>query len=252
VKQINKVEAFIFDLGGTLIADPFPGVKWAIADQLIRDNVILSSQQPEFNIALDKAYTQLMREDPPFASFYLGEPTLIYRAIAELGISISERFINNALEYYRNNVISFWRSSDDCLALPRPQLKALLHDLRRMGFKLGLLSNEKQEYLNNIYFPILGINHLDFDYAACSESLGFGKPDTRAFMSVLELLNIIPSHAAYIGDVIKRDIIPSKSLGMLSILTIQFSGTLPHSLTKESYPDIIIRYLGELRDILGI
>jgi FMN phosphatase YigB (HAD superfamily) len=250
--EFSEIEAVIFDLGGTLIGDPYPVARPAIGEQLLRDEVISPSQQPSFERALEKTYTEMIKEDPPFASFYMGEPELIRRALAEIGASASNTQIEKVLDFYRRRAVSVWISNSNWYGLPPPQLKILLSDLRKGGIKLGLLSNERERFFNTVYYPLLGIDRRDFDYSTCSEKLGFGKPDPRAFQAVLESLSVPPGKAVYIGDMMVRDIIPAKKLGMISILTIQFSGLLSSGLLDEARPDIIIKYLGEIRDLLGL
>ena len=57
-----------------------------------------------------------------------------------------------------------------------------------------------------------------FEIILCPGDYGFYKPDTRAFLRVLEYLEVEPRDALMVGDRIDNDIIPAKMLGMKTLL----------------------------------
>ncbi len=71
----------------------------------------------------------------------------------------------------------------------------------------------------------------------------FIKPDTRAFLMVLEKFNVKPKQAVMVGDEIERDILPAEKLGMKAIL-------IDRENKIKNYSGIKIRSLAELKNIL--
>ena len=71
----------------------------------------------------------------------------------------------------------------------------------------------------------------------------FIKPDTRAFLIVLEKFKVKPEQAVMVGDEIERDILPAEKLGIKAIL-------IDRENKIKNYLGIKIRSLIELKDIL--
>jgi HAD superfamily hydrolase (TIGR01509 family) len=73
----------------------------------------------------------------------------------------------------------------------------------------------------------------------------FLKPDERAFLTVLEKMEVKPEEALMVGDEIERDLIPAKNLGM-EVILIDRENKIENSSIKK------ISSLKELKNLLGL
>jgi putative hydrolase of the HAD superfamily len=99
-----------------------------------------------------------------------------------------------------------------------PGAGELLHELRRRGYRLGLVADGRP----GTYFNVLtqhGLYGL-FDGFAISELLGTLKPDRRMFTHALEQLGIQPvdyGRTVMVGNRLDRDVKGANRLGMVSV-----------------------------------
>jgi hypothetical protein len=88
-----------------------------------------------------------------------------------------------------------------------PDVIALLEELTRTGFHIGILTNRRQA--ND---PV--IDHLAQDYPLLHRAR---KPSKKGFRSLLEKLGASPHQAVMVGDRLLTDIIGANRLGIYSI-----------------------------------
>lgn len=89
-----------------------------------------------------------------------------------------------------------------------PAVLALLEDLTRMGFHIGILTNRRR--VNND--PV--IEHLAQSYPLLHTAR---KPSRRGFLSLLAQLQASPHQAVMVGDRLFTDIFGANRLGIYSI-----------------------------------
>jgi putative hydrolase of the HAD superfamily len=128
-------------------------------------------------------------------------------------------------------------------AVPIPYGRELLEQLKAEGYRLGLLSNTM----------FAGASHIGdlerFGLAGYFEAMLFSadaqkwKPNPAAFHHVLELLQVAPKNAVYIGDDPAADIMGGRAAGMK---TIHFPSTQRMVPPNGTRPDATIEHLWEL------
>lgn len=123
---------------------------------------------------------------------------------------------------------------------PFPGVREMLSDLRK-EFRLGLLSDGFLA-VQERKLSALGISHW-FDAVVFSDRLGrdFWKPSPRPFLELMEILQVGPEEAVYVGDNPAKDFLACRRLGMQSIWLRQSTG-IYSALTPESdaSPDYIV------------
>ena len=104
-----------------------------------------------------------------------------------------------------------WHSEDE---IPYTDAQSTLAALRQMGYKLGIIANQKlgtAERLEN--WGLLQY----FDVIAASAEVGYAKPDKRIFEKALEMAGCTARESVMVGDRLDNDIIPAKALGMKTV-----------------------------------
>jgi putative hydrolase of the HAD superfamily len=81
--------------------------------------------------------------------------------------------------------------------------------------RIGLLTNSSSQYTQQ-KLEITGLSGL-FASVATRDSLGFGKPDPRAFHHACRLLRSDPAETIYVGDDIEIDAIAACSAGLCAV-----------------------------------
>jgi len=80
------------------------------------------------------------------------------------------------------------------------------------GIPMGLLTNSASQYTQQ-KLEIIGLEGV-FAVVSTRDTLGFGKPDPRAFRHACELLGAAPNETLYVGDHIEVDAIAAKDAGL--------------------------------------
>ena len=90
-----------------------------------------------------------------------------------------------------------------------------LDELRRRGYRLGVISNADGRV--EALLEELGLRP-HFEFVIDSGSVGVEKPDPRIFRMALERMGIEPHDAVYVGDVYEIDVAGARAAGMRAIL----------------------------------
>jgi len=132
----------------------------------------------------------------------------------------------------------------------RPEVPAVLEAVRKMGLKIGLISNVNSRSQVTRNLEQYGIRHY-FDPIVLSSEYGRRKPDPAIFHHAARLANVPTSHCVYIGDRIVRDILGSKRAGFR--LAVQIIHDYDHGEIDEgAIPDAVVRNMTEFVDILRL
>jgi HAD superfamily hydrolase (TIGR01549 family) len=97
----------------------------------------------------------------------------------------------------------------------------VLAELRRLGLKLGLVSNTGRDLDQFVEH-----HRLEVDAALGSRAHGKTKPDPSIFRAVLDQLGVEPADAAMVGDSIEDDVDGALAIGMRAVL-IDREGRFP-------------------------
>lgn len=95
--------------------------------------------------------------------------------------------------------------------------------VRQQGLMVGIVSNAEYRY-QDVILPALGLNQgSEWDFGVFSGLEGVEKPDPRIYEIAIERAgNIAPEEALHIGDSLRKDYIPAKSVGMHGLLLDRF------------------------------
>jgi HAD superfamily hydrolase (TIGR01549 family) len=104
----------------------------------------------------------------------------------------------------------------------------VLEELRRLGLKLGLVSNSSRDMRQ------FAEHHgLEVDAGLSSFAHGKTKPHASIFRAVLALLEVEPDAAAMVGDTLEDDVEGARAIGMRAILLDR----------QNRYPDVADRLI---------
>ena len=91
----------------------------------------------------------------------------------------------------------------------------LVSSCKAQGMKIGLVTNGRDAFQRS---KIIGMGIAEnFDAVVTSGGLGIKKPDLRIFCACLQILDVEPSAAAFVGDDFAADMQPALELGMRAI-----------------------------------
>ena len=94
----------------------------------------------------------------------------------------------------------------------RPHVKEMLEGLKGLGMKLGVISNTASLYQVFDILKDYGIRDY-FQDVTLSSVTGYRKPDPNIFLVSLHQVQSDPSHCAYVGDTLSRDVIGPIRMG---------------------------------------
>jgi putative hydrolase of the HAD superfamily len=132
--------------------------------------------------------------------------------------------------------------------VPFDDTLSVLEQLKSDGYKVGLITNAMQPmWMRDVELSAYGI--LDYlDVRLTSGDVGFMKPHPHIYWRALELLDVQPEEAVFVGDRPANDIAGANEAGLISVLMS------PHHLERELNgvrPNYTICNLTELLPILA-
>jgi len=98
---------------------------------------------------------------------------------------------------------------------PYSGIEDVLSGLKSSGYHLGVVT-DAFSYAADSRLDYLGLKKY-FDILVGYDTTGYKKPHYAPFECALNLLGVAPYETAYVGDSIRRDIEPVKSLGMTPV-----------------------------------
>lgn len=120
-----------------------------------------------------------------------------------------------------------------------PSTPAVLSELRKRGFTLGVVSNADGRIA--AILQKCGIAEL-FATVIDSHDVGVEKPDPRIFALALDRLHTRPDQAVYVGDIYGIDVVGSERAGLQAVLLDPLGG----------YGEVPCRKIRHLRELLSI
>jgi len=179
-----------------------------------------------------------IKEDPSF---------VVEKAIIEafkiwtknLGLSLSDGELNELLKEY-------WEVHYEFLKV-RDGTKEVLKELKDLGLKLGILSDDNPEVIREI-MNRTGIEEY-FDAVTSSYEAGRTKPHPSAFKKALEKMGCCAKSSLMVGDSLERDIKGAKSIGMRTVLIVG-GMNVTRNFGEDCKPDFVIEDIRELLKIV--
>ncbi len=196
-----KMEAVLFDLGGTLITtSPVSEVMLRI---LRIDGVERSLE--EIEQARKAAEKYIDTETLPILGdeFWVQSNTQVLR---HLGIRDASSLAEKMTKLW-------WQHADVKLF---PDAEETLKALKQRGLKIGLITNGLESDVREI-LPRIGLAGF-FDVETTSDKVGKMKPKREVFVYALERLGVSPDKALFVGDMIEHDYKGAKECGLKALL----------------------------------
>jgi len=236
-----KVKVVLFDLGDTLVKTKkgiYLELLKSLHESLISNSVNLPFEE------LKKAYFEVREK----------EHEIIRQTLKEIDFSkrISETLSNFGYVFKQNDKIitdaceAFFKPFIDTTTIVKSALKVL--SALKKKYRLGVVSD--------FLYPPAFRKMLQkfklmkyFDIVVISSEVGWRKPHPAIFQAALKSLEVSPYETVFVGDSIKRDIIPAKKLGMRTILIDLCGKTSLDKLSEEEKPDYL---LFKLEDVLNV
>lgn len=128
-----------------------------------------------------------------------------------------------------------------------PQALETLAELKGRGLALALLTNGPAA-TQRPKIERYGLDRI-FDYIQVQGEFGIGKPDERAYRTVLGALSVGPGQACMVGDDLEWDVAAPQRLGLAAIWHDYLGGGLPSRVKTPPYA--IIRGPGDLPLVLA-
>ena len=216
----HEIKAVIFDLGETLL--DFGKIK---ATRLFRQGARLS-------------YDFLKSCGQPVGCFeYYCWRNLIALRFRHLISNITKKDINSSAllrgigkkkgikldgQQWRH-FAWLWYEPLSKIATTEPKIAETLEALRKLGLKLGILSNT---FVNghSLEKHLKQLDLLDFfSVRMYSYEFDFRKPDARIFKIAAERIGEAVENIMYVGDRIDKDIVPTLKIGMQPVLKAAYT-----------------------------
>lgn len=179
------IKAVIFDVGGVIVDDAFPGMAKYYAKSLdVSVEEFLNAHNPES----DKWLKGELTEEEYW------------------------KIICSKLNRPLPNVDSLWAAGLEASFHPKPKMMQLIQSLKSKGLKIAILSNTEKpnsEFMRKIF--------LDLDQLLFSCDLDCEKPEREIFEIALKRLEISASEAIFIDD-IPQNVLGAEKVGIKSIL----------------------------------
>ena len=223
INDMNKKIIF-FDLGGTLIDDPFPETIKLLQKYCIETSILpfpFSDQKKFFNywIAANREI------DFSFASHFLQEEIWPAKAFLKLQ-STCNTPPKKDIPLLSVSILKLYRELAIQQIKNQPQmnlLRRLLQQLKKSDIELGVASNDR-EFATSALLSYAGMIEY-FDYIFTSEGLsekksGAEKPSTKFFQAIFHKISSSIDQfdvALYVGDSERNDILPAQSIGFQTL-----------------------------------
>ena len=149
----------------------------------------------------------------------------------------------SAIEYFALTKTP-WHSEDE---IPFPDAVPTLTELRRRGYKLGVIAN--QNYGTEQRLKKWNLLQF-FEVIAASAELGIAKPDPAIFEWALKKANCSPQNAVMVGDRMDNDMAPANRLGIHTVRLKRGLGAYHEPQSDNEMPEYTISMLAEMLDLL--
>jgi len=141
-------------------------------------------------------------------------PGLVRRLLADFGVEIEDEALGRYLEAEHRA----WDPARILAAHTHP----LLESLRALGLKLGLVSNAFDPgWLLHRDLEQMGLAQR-LDFSVFSSEIGMRKPHPAIFERALEVLEVEPERAVFVGDRLYEDVRGAAEVGMTTVQALWF------------------------------
>jgi putative hydrolase of the HAD superfamily len=203
-QNLKEIKAIFFDAGGTLIH-----LDDACICDLIKSEFGIETASARFARAQHLGMSEVARLVAEGAGSTEQLKRQFYSVLLpEIGVSTEK--LDSVIECVlgRAKAEMLWRKAEAATA-------TVLAELRRRGYKLGVVSNSDGRIESA--FTQAGLADY-FDFFIDSFLVGVEKPDPAIFRFAVERAALAPREAAYVGDLYSVDVVGSRAAGLLPVL----------------------------------
>jgi putative hydrolase of the HAD superfamily len=237
----NRIQAVLFDMGGTL--------EELHSDEGIRQEAtrglreLLRERGVDPGLSLQDLQSTVSSGLEAYQSWRIGPevelpPERVWSEFILVEHGLSKELVAQAAED-----LAFFYDTRYHVRSLRPEAPGVLETLKRQGFRLAIISNVVSRRLVPRMLAEYGIAHY-FDPVVTSSCLGWRKPNSRIFDEAVRLVQVPPEACAYVGDTISRDVIGARRAGFgLAVQIKSFLTATSDRGVDDVKPDAIIRDL---------
>jgi putative hydrolase of the HAD superfamily len=242
----RQIEAVIFDLDDTLISWSEPAVEWEVFHLGRVEKVYNYLVESGHSLPETKDFHQFIRErvrktwDDARGKWVIASiGEVMHQILVDLKIDADQIDMRALLELYNWGVYPG--------VIPFEDTHDVLEELRRRQYKIGLVTNSIfPMWMRDVELVEYDIMKF-FDARITSGDVGYLKPHPEIYEHILQLLDVRPEQAVFVGDRPTNDIAGANEAGLISVLMA------PPHLKRELngiVPDYTINSLTELLPLL--
>lgn len=133
--------------------------------------------------------------------------------------------------------------------IPKPGAEETLVELKRRGYRLGVISNSMSSLDIPRSLDAYGWREY-FEVVVLSSAVKYRKPAPEPFLEAVRALNVEPGRCAYLGNRISKDMVGCKRAGFgFGIIFEPPGGPRADEQDQTIQPEAVIHSLSELLDI---
>lgn len=236
----RNIDTIFFDVGATL--------RFVVEDE-------------EFSAAADKALMEMVGAAEPCGVFFekLTKNWKAYRKLAKdtlLDVSEMELWLQYLLPDYPAERVApnaarltrLWRDHDG-RRVPHDDVKETLRELKRRGYKLGIIANTITETEIPDWMCRDGVADC-FQTVILSSKVRLRKPDPAIYLLAARCIGSPPENCSYVGDNPVRDVEGAVDAGYGSMILYEDAGAADREGKAPTVmPDYRIKAIRELLDL---
>ncbi|ONK65832.1 uncharacterized protein A4U43_C06F1430 [Asparagus officinalis] len=217
---LSKLKCITVDVTGTLIA-----YKGELGDYYCMAAKSVGLPCPDYkrmHEAFKDAYTNMAKRYPCFGHAAKIPNIDWWRScVKDSFIKAGYNYDDETFEKVFRRIYSSFGSAAPYSVFPDSQ--PFLRWAREKGLIVGIVSNAEYRY-QDVILPALGLNKgSEWDFGVFSGIIGIEKPDPKIYKIALEMAgNIAPEESLHIGDSMRKDYLPARSIGMHALLLDRF------------------------------
>ena len=205
--DFRRIDALLFDLGGTLISMDFA---WMARELLGLDVSCDSAALARAEVYVRRLVSaKLAEENPPAPIFPFFLRSILTQVLDQPAENI------DALVLKLTPVLLPEGKSQKLWSSVAPATRTALNELAQLDLRMAVVSNSDGTAEAGVIE--LGLRDY-FEVVIDSAVVGYEKPDPRIFQCALSALGVAANRAIYVGDLYSVDVLGARAAGMHPVL----------------------------------
>jgi putative hydrolase of the HAD superfamily len=200
---MSRLDAIFFDIDDTL----FPTTEFA---QRARWNAVKAMISAGLDLPEERVYRELCEVISEFTSNYGNHYDHLLKRLGTDAL----RDVNPAL-VIAAGVMAYHDTKFNEIA-PFDDVAPLLIDLRETDVIVGIITHGWTVKQAEKLLRLKLLPHLDRQAIYISEQVGISKPNPKLYLHALDAHGLAPERTMYVGDSPSHDVLPAKSVGMMT------------------------------------